>query len=61
MVSPTVALEWSMDWLAVLISLSTQLSLFEGSDPLFGGAGDWGPVFELETWTVGLGVQTSIF
>jgi hypothetical protein len=61
MVSPTVALEWSMDWLAVLISLSTQLSLFEGSDPLFGGAGDWAPVFELETWTVGLGVQTSIF
>ena len=61
MVSPTVAIEWSTDWLAVLLSASLQLSLFEGSEALFGGAGDWEPVFELETWTVGLGVQTSIF
>ncbi len=61
MVSPTVAIEWSIDWLAILLSASMQLSLFEGSNPLFGGAGDWEPVFELETWTLGLGVQTSIF
>jgi hypothetical protein len=61
MVSPTVALEWSVDWLAVLLSASMQLSLFEGSDPLFGGAGNWKAVFELETWTIGLGVQASIF
>jgi hypothetical protein len=61
MVSPTVALEWSVDWLAVLLSASLQLSLFEGSDPLFGGAGNWEAVFELETWTIGLGVQTSVF
>jgi hypothetical protein len=61
MVSPTVAIEWSTDWLAILLSASTQFSLFEGSNALFGGAGDWKAVFELETWTVGLGVQTSIF
>jgi hypothetical protein len=61
MASPTVAVEWSTDWLALLLSFSMQLSLFEGSDPLFGGAGNWAPVFELEAWTVGLGVQTSIF
>ena len=61
MVSPTVAVEWSIDWLAILLSASTQFSLFEGSQALFGGAGDWKAVFELETWTVGLGVQTSIF
>jgi hypothetical protein len=61
MVSPTVAIEWSIDWLAILLSASTQFSLFEGSNALFGGAGDWKAVFELETWTIGLGVQTSIF
>jgi hypothetical protein len=61
MLSPTVAVEWSIDWLAILLSASMQFSLFEGSQALFGGAGDWKAVFELETWTVGLGVQTSIF
>lgn len=61
MVSPTLAVEWSIDWLAILLSASLQLSLLEGSAALFGGAGDWKAVFELETWTVGLGVQTSIF
>jgi hypothetical protein len=61
MVSPTVAIEWSIDWLAILLSASMQFSLFEGSEALFGGAGDWEAVFEMETWTIGLGVQTSIF
>jgi len=43
-ISPTLGLEWSSDYLALMLSLSTPLSFQR-----------------MDSWTIGLGLQTSLF
>jgi hypothetical protein len=60
LVAPNASIEWSTDWLAVLLGISLPIGLY-GKKSMVGGIQQGPSITGLQPWTLALGVSVSPF